>query len=84
MDHLALGIHLQGKIEARVELTLVAFTSGLATAARHRDEAADEEGFLVKELGQTGAGQAFLGGQVVAVLHGVGPPFILIYVHISE
>jgi hypothetical protein len=84
MDHLAFGIDLQGEIEAVVEFSLGAFTGGLATASGHRDEAADEKGILVKEFGEAGASQAFVLGEKTSVMHGCGPPFILIYLNISE
>jgi hypothetical protein len=42
MDHLALFSYPQGEIEARMEFSLNAFTSGLAANPRHRDQGADE------------------------------------------
>jgi hypothetical protein len=69
IDHLAFFSHPQGQIEAGMEFSLGAFTSGFAADAGHGDQGTDEKGFLVKELGQAGAGLAFFGRQVSAVAH---------------
>jgi len=52
-----------------MEFPLGAFTSGLAADPGHGDQGSDEQGFLVEELGQAGAGLAFLGRQVASVAH---------------
>jgi hypothetical protein len=46
-----------------------AFTSGLAADPVHGDQRADQQGPLVEELGQAGAGLAFLWGKVATVAH---------------
>jgi len=60
MDHLAFLSHPKGEIEAGVELSLSTFTPGLATDPGHRDQGADEQGFLVDKLGQARSRLAFL------------------------
>jgi len=52
-----------------MKFSLGAFTSGFAADPRHGDQRADEQGLLVEELGQAGAGLAFLGWKVAAVTH---------------
>jgi len=52
-----------------MEFSLGAFTAGLAADPGHGDQGSDEEGFLVEELGQVGAGLAFLGRQEASVAH---------------
>jgi len=69
MDHLAFSPHPQGQIEAGVELSLSTFTSGLAADPGHGDQGADEQGFVVQNLGQAGSRLAFLGRQVASVAH---------------
>ncbi len=70
MDHLALGSHPEGQVKTGVEFSSAAFASGLATDSGHGDQRADEQGCLVEELGQAGAGLAFLGWQVAALVQG--------------
>jgi hypothetical protein len=69
MDHLALLSHSQREIEARVEFSLSAFAAGLATDPGHRDQGADEQGFLVDKLGQTGSHLALLCRKGASVAH---------------
>jgi hypothetical protein len=52
-----------------MEFSLGAFTAGLAADPGHGDQGSDEQGFLVEELGQAGAGLAFLGRQEASVAH---------------
>jgi hypothetical protein len=52
-----------------VEFSSAAFASSLATDSGHGDQRADEQGLLVKELGQAGAGLTFLDGKVATVTH---------------
>jgi hypothetical protein len=83
MDHLALPSHPQGQIETGVELSLSAFTSRLAADPGHRDQGADEQGFVVQNLGQAGSRLAFLRRQVTSVAHR-NTSFYLIYLYISD
>jgi hypothetical protein len=69
MNHLALFSNPHRKIQAGMKVSLSAFTSGLATDPGHRDQRADEEGLLVEQLGQAGAGLALLRGKVSTVAH---------------
>jgi len=62
MDHLSLFSHPEGQIKPGVEFPSAAFASGLATDPGHGDQRADEQGPLVEELGEAGAGLAFLDG----------------------
>ena len=50
-------------------LSLGTFTSGLAADPGHRDQGADEQGFLVEKFGQAGADLAFLGREVASLAH---------------
>jgi hypothetical protein len=52
-----------------MEFSLGAFTAGLAADPGHGDQGADEQGFLVEELGQAGADLAFLGRQIASMAH---------------
>jgi hypothetical protein len=69
MDHLTFFFYPQGKIQAGMKFSLGAFTSGFAADPRHGNQRADEQGLLVEEFGQAGAGLAFLGGKVATVTH---------------
>jgi hypothetical protein len=69
MDHLAFFSYPQGEIQAGMEFSPGAFTSGFAADPVHGDQRADEQGSLVEELGQPGAGLAFLRGKVATVAH---------------
>mgnify|MGYP001593736187 CR=1 FL=1 len=52
-----------------MELSSGAFTAGFTADPGHGDQGSDEQGFLVEELGQAGAGLAFLGRQEASVAH---------------
>jgi hypothetical protein len=52
-----------------MELSLGAFTSGLAAYPGHGDQTADEQGLFVEEFGQAGADLAFLCRKVPTVAH---------------
>jgi hypothetical protein len=69
MDHFAFISYAQGKILAGMELSLGAFTSGLAAYPRHGDQTADEQGLFVEEFGQAGTDLAFLCRKVPTVAH---------------
>jgi len=59
MDHLSLPTHPQGKIKTWVEFASGAFTARFTADPLHGDEAATEEGLLVKDLGESGTGSSF-------------------------
>jgi hypothetical protein len=86
MDHLSLLSHPQGQIKAGMELTSGALAAGLSAGSLHRDEAAQDKGLFVKDLGEAGASPPFRIGQVASRAHGDSPPFksILIYLYISD
>jgi len=69
MDHLTFFFHPQGKIQTGMKFSLGAFTSGFTADPRHGNQRADEQGFLVEELGQPGAGLALFGGKIATVTH---------------
>jgi len=52
-----------------MEFPSAAFASRLAADSVHGDQRADEQGFLVEELGQAGASLAFLDREVATVAH---------------
>jgi hypothetical protein len=83
MDHLALFSYPQGEIEAGVEFSLSAFAAGLAADPGHRDQGADEQGFLVDKLGQAGSHLALLCRKVASVAHH-HLQYYLIYITLSE
>ena len=59
MDHLSLLSHPQGQIKAGMELTSGALAAGLSAGSLHRDEAAQDKGLFVKDLGEAGASPPF-------------------------
>jgi len=59
MDHLSLSAHPDGQVQARMKLAVGAFAARFSTGSFHRDEAAEDQGLLVKELGQAGARPSF-------------------------
>ena len=64
-----------------MEFSLATFASGLSADPGHGDQGADEEWFLVEELGQAGADLAFFGRQVASVTHkGLHASDIYIYI----
>ena len=69
MDHLPFFFHPQGKIQTGMKFSLGAFTSGFTADPRHGNQRADEQGFLVEELIQPGAGLALFGGKIATVTH---------------
>jgi hypothetical protein len=75
MDHLSLFSHPEGQIKARMKLAPGALAAGLPTGALHGDEAAAEEGLLVKDLGEAGPSPTFRIGQVASRAHEASPPF---------
>ena len=54
MDHLSLPTYPEGKVKTSVKLASGALAASLATGPLHGDDAAAEEGLLVKDLGQAG------------------------------
>jgi hypothetical protein len=76
MDHLPFLSHPEGQIKARMKLASGALAAWLPTGALHRDEAATEEGLIVKDLGETGPGPTFRVGQMTSRTHKESPPFI--------
>ena len=66
MDHLSLFSYPEGQIKARMKLASGALAAGLPTGPLHGDEAAAEEGLIVKDLGETGPSPTFRIGQVAS------------------
>jgi hypothetical protein len=76
MDHLPFLSHPEGQIKAGMKLASDALAAWLPTGALHGDEAATEEGLIVKDLGETGPGPTFRVGQMTSRTHKESPPFI--------
>ena len=75
MDHLSFFSYPEGQVKARMKLAPGALTAGLPTGPLHGDEAAADEGLLVKDLGETGSSPTFRIGQVASRTHEDSPPF---------
>jgi hypothetical protein len=75
MDHLSLFSYSQGQIKAGMKFASGTLAAGFPTGALHRDEAAAEEGLIVKDLGETGSRPTFWVGQVASRAHKSSPPF---------
>jgi hypothetical protein len=69
MDHLSLPTYPEGKVKARMKLASGAFAARLTAGPLHGDEAATEEGLLVKELGEPGSSPSFWIWQVASGTH---------------
>ena len=71
-----------------MKLASGALAAGFSAGAVHGDEAATEEGLIVKDLGETGPGPTFGVGQMTSRTHKESPPFaeyltdIFIYIRI--
>jgi hypothetical protein len=59
MDHLSLPTHPEGKIKPWVKLASGALAARLTAGALHGDEAATEEGLVMKNLGKPGPSPSF-------------------------
>jgi hypothetical protein len=59
MDHLSLLSYSESQIKAWMKLTAVTFAAGLSAGSLHRDEAAQDKGLFVKDLGEAGASPPF-------------------------
>jgi hypothetical protein len=75
MDHLSLLSYPQSQIKAGVKLASGALAAGFPTSPLHGDEAAAEEGLIVKDLGETGSGPTFRIGQMASRTHKGSPPY---------
>ena len=60
-----------------MKLASGALAAGLSTSPLHGDEAAAEEGLIVKDLGETGSGPTFRIGQMASRAHKGSPPFVV-------
>jgi hypothetical protein len=69
MDHLPFFSYPEGQIQAGMKLAPGALAAGLAASAVHGDEAAAEQGLVVKDLGETGPGPPFGVRQVASGAH---------------
>jgi hypothetical protein len=59
MDHLSFSAHPEGQVKAGMKLAPGALAAGLSAGSLHHDEAAQDKGFLVKDLGEAGASPPF-------------------------
>jgi hypothetical protein len=59
MDHLSLSAHPEGQVKAGMKLAPGALAAGLSAGSLHRDEAAEDKGLFVKDLGEAGASPPF-------------------------
>jgi hypothetical protein len=86
MDHLSFFSHPEGQIKAGMKFASGALAAGFPTSPPHGDQAAAEEGLIVKDLGETGSSPTFRIGQMASRAHEDSPPFqiCLIYLYISE
>jgi hypothetical protein len=69
MDHLSLFSYPEGQIKAWMKLASGALAARLPAGTLHGDEAATEEGLVVKDLGETGSNPPFRVGQVASGTH---------------
>jgi hypothetical protein len=76
MDHLPFLPHAEGQIKAGMKIASGALAAGFSTGTLHGDEAAAEEGLIVKDLGETGSGPPFGVGQMTSRTHKESPPFL--------
>jgi hypothetical protein len=86
MDHLSLFSDSKGQIKAGMKLASGALAAGLSASPLHGDEAAAEEGLVVKDLGEAGPGATFRVGQMASRAHGGITSFriYLLYLYISD
>ena len=84
MDHLSLSGHPESQVKAGMKLAPGALAAGFSAGSLHRDEAAEDKGFFVKDLGEAGASPPFRIGKWLRGAHEGLPPFILIYYNISD
>jgi hypothetical protein len=75
MDHLSLFSYSESHIKAWMKFAPGALAARLATGALHGDEAAAEEGLIVKDLGKAGSSPTFRIGQMASRAHRGSPPF---------
>jgi hypothetical protein len=59
MDHLSPPAHPEGQIKPWMKLASGALAARLTAGPLHGDQAATEEGLIVKELGESGPGPSF-------------------------
>jgi hypothetical protein len=76
MDHLPFLPHAEGQIKAGMKIASGALAAGFSTGTLHGDEAAAEEGLIVKDLGETGPSPTFGVGQMTSRTHRESPPFL--------
>jgi hypothetical protein len=70
MDHLSPSGHPEGQVKAGMKLAPGALAAGFSASPLHRDEAAEDKGLFVKDLGEAGTNPPFQIGQVVSRTHG--------------
>ena len=59
VNHLSLFPYSESQIKAWMKLAAVTLAAGLSAGSLHRDEAAQDKGVLVKDLGEAGASPPF-------------------------
>jgi hypothetical protein len=69
VDHLSLSAHSEGQVKTGMKLAPGALAAGLSAGSFHRDEAAENKGLLVKDLGETGASSSFRIGEMASGTH---------------
>jgi len=69
MDHLSLSVHPEGQVKAGMKLAPGALAARFSAGSLHRDQAAEDKGFFVKDLGKAGASSPFRIGQMVSWAH---------------
>jgi hypothetical protein len=69
MDHLSLSGHPEGQVKAGMKLAPGAPASGFSAGPLHRDEAAEDKGLSVKNLGETGTSPPLQVGEMASGWH---------------
>jgi hypothetical protein len=70
MDHLSLSGHPESQVKAEMKLAPGALAARFSAGPLHRDEATEDKGLFVKDLGEAGASPPLRIGQVVSRTHG--------------
>ena len=59
MNHLSLSSYPESQIKAWIKFAAATLAAGLSAGSLHRDEAAQDKGLFVKDLGEAGASPPF-------------------------
>jgi len=70
VDHPSLSTYPEGQVKAGMKLAPGALAAGLSAGSLHCDQAAEDKGLLVKDLGEAGTGSSFRIGEMASGTHG--------------